>query len=112
LRSFQQALPEFSKRSLNVAAISVDPPEVSRDHRQKLGLTFPILADVDRAMLKRYNLLHKGGGPKGSDIALPAEMLIDSRGTIRWINFTRNATVRARPEQVLQAWDQLSSQAP
>jgi hypothetical protein len=56
-------------------------------------------------------LLHGGGGPKGADIARPAEFLIDATGTVRWVNLTGSATVRARPEQVLKACDELKLSA-
>ena len=92
---------------IRLTAISVDPPHINRQHRQKLGLSFPILSDHARDTIRRYNLLHTGGGPGGSDIALPAEILIDSTGTIRWINLTQSATVRITPEKVLAAWDAL-----
>src|SRR5436309_13345843 len=46
-----------------------------------------------------------GAGPKGADIAQPAEFLIDSNGMIRWVNLTENIAVRARPEQVLDAFN-------
>ena len=86
-------------------AISVDPPEINRRHREKLGFSFPLLSDVKAEMIRRYDLLHPAGGPKGTDIARPAEFLIDSTGTIRWVNLTESVTVRARPEQVLNAFD-------
>jgi len=57
-------------------------------------------------VIRRYDLLHRGAGPKGADIARPAEFLIDSTGTIRWVNLTENIAVRARPEQVLEAFEQ------
>ncbi len=57
-------------------------------------------------MIRRYDLLHRGAGPKGTDIARPAEFLIDSSGIIRWVNLTENIAVRARPEQVLEVFEQ------
>ena len=36
-------------------------------------------------------------------VARPAEFLLDSSGTIRWMNLTDDIRVRARPEQMLQA---------
>jgi len=57
-------------------------------------------------VIRRYDLLHRGAGPKGADIARPAEFLIDSTGTIRWVNLTENIAVRARPEQVLESFEQ------
>ena len=74
-----------------------------------MGFTFSLLSDADAAVIRRYDLLHRGAGPKGIDIARPAEFLIDSRGIIRWVNLTDNIAVRARPEQALQAFDELHS---
>ena len=108
MRSFQQRLPEFETRALRVVAISVDAPEVSKRHCQKMGFTYPFLADPKAEVVRRYDLLHPGAGPKGADISRPAEFLIDATGTIRWVNLTENAAVRARPEQVLQAFDDAS----
>jgi hypothetical protein len=39
----------------------------------------------------------------------PAEFLIDSSGTVRWVNLTDNIAVRARPEQVLEAFNEIES---
>jgi peroxiredoxin len=107
LRSFQQRLPDFNARGLRIAAISVDAPEVSRRHCQKLGFTFTFLSDANADVARSYDLLHKGGGPDGADIARPAEFLIDSTGTLRWVNLTESVTVRAWPQEVLKAFDNL-----
>jgi peroxiredoxin len=84
-------------------AISVDTPEVSRNLAGKAGYTFPILADPTAETIRRYNLLHKGGGPEGSDIARPAEFLVDSSGVVRWVNFTEDVRVRAKADEMLAA---------
>jgi peroxiredoxin len=105
LRSFQQRLPELESRGINVVAISVDAPEINRRQRQKLGYVYTFLSDPKAEVIRRYDLLHGGAGPKGTDIARPAEFLIDSSGIIRWVNLTENIAVRARPEQVLEAFD-------
>ena len=105
MRSFQQRLSEFNARGIHVVAISADAPEVNLRHRQKLGLTFTFLSDPKAETIQRYDLLHKGAGPNATDIARPAEFLVDSTGTIRWVNLTKSVTVRARPEQVLKAFD-------
>ena len=84
-------------------AISVDSPEVSRNLAAKAGYTFTILSDPHTEVIRRYDLLHKGGGPDGSDISRPAEFLVDSTGTIRWTNFTEDIRLRAKAEQMLAA---------
>ncbi len=95
-----------------MAAISVDAPEVNRRHCQKLGFTYTFLSDSKAEVIRRYDLLHPGGGPKGSDVARPAEFLIDATGAIRWVNLTESLAVRARPDQVLKAFDELKSPSP
>jgi peroxiredoxin len=106
LRSFQQRLSEFDARGIRVVGISVDPPEVNRRQSQRLGYTFPLLSDPDAKIIRRYDVLHPGAGPKGADIARPAEFLLDSNGVVRWVNLTDNIAVRARPDQVLEALNQ------
>jgi peroxiredoxin len=106
LRSFQQRLAEFDKRGIRVAAISVDAVDINRAHSKKMGYTFPLLSDANAEAIHRYDLLHRGAGPSGADISRPAEFLIDSTGTVRWMNLTENLGVRARPEEVLKGFDE------
>jgi peroxiredoxin len=108
LRSFQHRLSEFDARGISVVAISVDPPDVNKRQSQKLGYTFPLLSDPNAKVIRRYDVLHPGAGPKGADIARPAEFLLDADGIVRWVNLTDNIAVRARPEQMLEAFSQLS----
>ena len=95
-----------------MVAISVDAPDINRRHCQKLGFTYTFLSDPKAEAIRRYDLLHPGGGPNGADIARPAEFLIDSSGTIRWVNLTESVTVRARPDQVLKEFDDLKLTSP
>jgi peroxiredoxin len=105
LRSFEQHLNDFTQRGIEIAAISVDSTEDSRKLSQTKGYTFPVLSDPQAEVIRNYGLLHPKGGENGQDIARPAEILIDSRGTVRWENLTDDLRVRARPGQVLQAFD-------
>lgn len=91
---------------MKILAISADPQEASAKMKQELHLPFPLLSDVDEAVIKRYGLLHqKGRGD--ADISRPAVLLLDRQGMIRWAMFTDNIRVRARPEALLQAASQL-----
>jgi len=103
LRSIQKNLDQFSAVGIRPVAISVDSPEESRDLCQKAGYTFTFLSDPKLNAISQYDLVHKGQGENGRDIARPAEFLIDSSGTVRWRMLTENYWVRARPEQILDA---------
>jgi peroxiredoxin len=99
-------LSEFGKRGIQVVAVSVDPVEVSRALAAKAGLTFPLLADPGMKAIGPYDLLHIRGH-KGSDIARPAEFLIDHTGRVRWVNLTDDVRVRTTGEQVIREADRL-----
>ena len=84
-------------------AISVDEPDVSRNLCSKAGYTFTFLSDPNTDAIRRYDLLHRGAGQDGRDIARPAEFLVDHNGVVRWVNLTGDLGVRARPETMLAA---------
>jgi len=92
----------LSEVGIRPVAISVDAPNVSRNLAQQQGYTFPLLSDQKVEVIRRYDLVHAGAGENGHDIARPAEFLVDTTGTVRWINLTENYWIRARPEQVLE----------
>ena len=102
LRGIEKSLDKLSEAGIRPVAISVDAPDVSRNLAQNQGYTFPLLSDQNVEVIRRYDLVHAGAGENGHDIARPAEFLLDSTGTVRWINLTENYWIRARPEQVLE----------
>ena len=95
-------MAKLEEVGIRPVAISVDTPEVSRDLCQKAGYTFTFLSDPKADVIRRYDLVHAGAGIDGQDIARPAEFLVDSSGTVRWVNLTENYWVRARPEQIIE----------
>ncbi len=82
-------------------AISVDSPEQSAKLCGRRGYTFPFLSDPNAEVIRRYDLLHTEGGPGHTDISRPAEFLVDSSGTVRWVNFTEDIRVRAKADEML-----------
>jgi peroxiredoxin len=96
-------LNRFQDVGIRPVAISVDSPEESRNLCQKAGYTFTFLSDPKAETIRRYDLVHAGQGINGQDIARPAEFLLDSTGTVRWVNLTENYWIRARAETILEA---------
>ena len=107
MRSFQANLEKFTARSVRIVAVSIDPPEVTRPHSEKQGYRYTFLSDPKAEVIRRYDLLHAGGGIGGADIARPAEFLLDPSGTVRWVNLTENYKIRATSEQALKVLDEL-----
>jgi len=96
-------LTAFSNLGIRLVAISVDEPGVSAALCRKAGYTYTFLSDPDASVIRRYDLLHRGAGVNGHDIARPAEFLLDSSGVVRWVNLTEDLRVRATPEEMLRA---------
>lgn len=107
MRSIEKNLDRLKEAGIRPVAISIDTPEESRNLAQEMGYTFTFLSDPNAEVIRRYDLVHAGAGENGKDIARPAEFLVDSSGTVRWVNLTENYMVRARPEQILEAAKQL-----
>ena len=105
----QKNLDKLEARGVKVVAVSVDPPAVTRDHASKQGYTFTFLCDEKAEVIGRYDLIHEKGF-KGADISRPAEFLVDTTGTIRWVNLTDDYRVRARAEDILEQIDALRGQ--
>ncbi len=102
MRSIQNSLAKLEEVGIQPVAISVDTSEASRELCQKAGYTFTFPSDPKAEVIRRYDLLHAGAGINGEDVARPAEFLLDSSGTVRWVNLTESYWVRARPEQILE----------
>ena len=103
MRSIEKHLADLQNVGIRAVAIAADTTEDSKKLRADEGYTFPILSDPKTEAIRRYDLLHAHAGISGNDIARPAEFLIDSTGTVRWVNLTENYWVRARPEQIVSA---------
>ena len=103
MRGIEQNLDKFDEVGIRPVAISVDTPAESLQLSKSAGYSFTILSDPNTDAIRRYDLVHAGAGINGHDVARPAEFLLDSSGSVRWVNLTENYWVRARPEQILEA---------
>src|SRR5207244_4560094 len=64
--------------------------------------------DAHEDVIRRWDLVQVHGRRDGADISRPAEFLIDSSGKVRWVNFTEDLVVRARPEEALAPFDAMN----
>ncbi len=103
MRGIENNLDKLQTLGVRPVAISVDPADKTRGLCQRRGYTYVFLSDPNTEVIRRYGVLHAGAGIKGHDIARPAEFLVDSSGTVRWVNLTEDFRVRARPEQLIAA---------
>lgn len=112
MRGFEKHLEEFQQRDVELVAVSVDPPETTREHTRRMGFSFRFLCDPEAKVIRQLDLLHPGASMEGTDIARPAEFLLDPTGTVRWLNLTDNWRIRPRPQDVLEVVKQIQSRPP
>jgi fermentation-respiration switch protein FrsA (DUF1100 family) len=93
---------EFERRGVNVAGISVDPPERNAAMVGKLLLTFPLLSDARGDLTRRYELWNSGEG-----VAVPAIVLVDRSGKVRYFYSGVDFADRPGDEEVFAALDGL-----
>ena len=101
LRGLGAINDELSQLGVKLVAVSVDPPERSRALAERLRLPYPILSDASGDLIGPLGLWHRGGGPGGSDIALPAQVLIDRNHRVRWKHTAERIHDRLPADRVL-----------
>ena len=92
-------MSDFREHAAEVVAVVVDPVEQNAKLADGLNLSFPILADTERRVIRAYDLLHPEGGEGG--IARPATFVIDRDGIVRWRNLTDNFRLRPSADEVV-----------
>jgi peroxiredoxin len=100
-------LTKFEERGANLVAISVDPPERSKALAERLGVTFPVLSDVDLKVVRAYGVEDGENG-----IAWPAIFVVGTDGAIRWRSLAETYPERPASEVVLKALTRVSSRPP
>lgn len=61
-------------------------------------MTFPIVADADRALTKAFGVYDEG-----NDIAWPAVFVLNADGTVAWRSFEDNYKERVPIEDIVSA---------
>lgn len=92
---------ELTRRGGRMYAISSDSVEDSRRVVEARGLPFTLLSDPRADAIRAYGLLHRGGGPGGADIAIPAHALVARDGRILWRYVAHRAQDRPAPAEII-----------
>lgn len=102
MERFERRRPEVEAKEARLAAVSVDPIEVSQELATRLRLGFPILADEGGVVARLYGVWHAD-----RKIALPAIVVIDRDGVIRWRRVSRSVTDRPSEDDVIDVLGRL-----
>ncbi|HEV2171002.1 MAG TPA: redoxin domain-containing protein [Candidatus Binatus sp.] len=93
---------EFHKDGVSIVAISADPVDRSKILAPFLNTKIPLLSDDHESMLGALGLVqhHRNGEP---DNAIPAYLVVDRNGVIRWIFTSQYYRESPWPQTLLDA---------
>ena len=83
---------------------SLEEPDLAKVTQQE----FPhlvVVADSEGKLIKAAEVLHRGAGKAGEDIAAPTTFFIDKQGTVRSLFRPRQVISRLSAKEVLAAVD-------
>lgn len=108
LLELESNLSQFKKQKINLLAVSQDDQASHAKNAKKLNLHFPILADPDHTIIKKYKVWGKKNmyGNISEGVHRSA-YIIDEKGVI--IVALKRVTSTKASEQILAAYSNLSS---
>jgi len=99
---------------VSLYAISVDPPDVSREFARKIAadgkgeVGFPLLSDPEHRTIDAYGLRDPAyEGQKIYGIPHPAVYLIDKQGKVAWVKIESDYKQRPSNEEIRTALNSL-----
>ncbi|WP_240422157.1 peroxiredoxin-like family protein [Paenibacillus periandrae] len=124
LRAYQQVLPEVERLGGQLIAVSLQSPDNSLSHKEKEGLTFHVLSDLNGRVAESYRVLYdlpdylqEAFTNFGLDLTafnktdrwilpLTATFIVDKEGIIRHANVNPDFMKRMEPQEII---DQLKT---
>ena len=80
----QRRSEDIRKQGLGLVAISYDPPETLKRFADSRGITFPLIADPDSAMIRAFGIFNdfEKPGSRGFGIPHPGTFIVDRKGVV------------------------------
>jgi len=101
MREFRAHYDELKEAGVEVAGISTDTPESSRDWARRLDLPFPLLSDEERRAGAAFGVVrHVGIGGWNLEFFKRSTFLVDARGIV--VAMWRKVKVRGHATDVLE----------
>ena len=110
MRRWEELRPELDALGVSIVTLCIDTPEQIRAGRAKHGAQATLLSDAELAVTDLYNLRNpnnfapgKNGVPGLRALPIPTTILVDAKGTVRWIDQSTDYQVRSDPGRVRAA---------
>ena len=86
MKAYQADIAKFEQSNTQVLGISVDSYAANKRFKEEIGVTFPLLSDFKRQVVKEYGIFDEEGG-----YARRATFTVDKEGVIRHIEQGKEA---------------------
>jgi len=100
LAAVQEYFPAYVECDATLLAIAAQRPRALINYVERKGITYPLLADIDRHTIKSYGVYH-GLGLTAYKVARPATFIVDKLGVIRYMYIGSNQYDFAEQEEIL-----------
>ncbi len=99
--AFRDSMARLTDLKAQVIGISVNDPFSNKGFAEKNRLTFPILSDYNREVIKAYNLeLPDFAGLKGYTTAKRSIFVLDEKGIVRYSWITEDPAVEPNYDKI------------
>lgn len=106
--SFRDSLAKFNELKAQVIGISVNDPFSNGGFAERNMLTFPLLSDYNREVIRLYDIeLKDFAGLKGYSVAKRSVFVLDKDGVVRYRWISDNPGIEPNYKEIEQALGQL-----
>jgi peroxiredoxin len=106
--AFRDSMARLIDLNAQVIGISVNDPFSNKAFAEKNRLTFPILSDHNRQVIKIYGVeAHDFGGLKGYTVAKRSIFIVDQTGMVRYVWTTEDQTIEPDYKEIEKALEKI-----
>ena len=109
MTAVQENIAGYAEYTATPLAIAGQWPRELRGYAEKNGITFPLLVDKTRNVIKSYGVYH-WLSLEAYNIARPATFIIDRTGTIRYMYISSHQFDLARQSEILESLKEIAAQ--
>jgi len=107
--TFRDSLARLNNLKAQVVGISVNDPFANKAFAEKNLLTFPLLCDYNREVVKLYGVFHTDfAGLKGYTAAKRSVFIIDKKGIIRYVWVTENPGIEPNYQEIEKVLEEIA----
>ncbi len=106
--AFRDSMARLIDLKAQVIGISVNDPFSNKEFAQKNRLTFPILSDYNRSVIKKYGVeMHNFAGLDGYTVAERSIFIVDGNGVVRYVWMSEDPMVEPDYKKIEEALEKI-----